>query len=113
MTNVLKVVEGMFTTSVRRLYPEFNGLKNTVQHSGGKFGDYKCTVALPISQVGDLIDYVCMNIDCDTFFRCSNLRAVPKHLVTLLLEYFPILSCQNISLKRYAVRVLIGILTVQ
>ena len=51
MTNVLCVVQGIFSSTVRKLYPEFNQLKNTIQHSGGKFGDYKCTVALPIAQV--------------------------------------------------------------
>lgn len=53
MTNVLSVVDGIFSSSVRVLYPEFNQLKNTLQHCGGKFGDYKCTVALPIAQVSD------------------------------------------------------------
>ena len=51
MTNVLSVVNGLFTRTVRTLYPEFTQLKNTVQNSA-KFGDYKCMVAMPLAQVG-------------------------------------------------------------
>ncbi len=52
MTNVLKVVNGVLSRTIRGLYPEYNQLKNAIQHSGGgKFGDYKCMVAMPIAQV--------------------------------------------------------------
>ena len=49
MPNVLRVVNGVFTSAIRGLYPEFTALKGTVQHS--KFGDYTCTAAMPIAQV--------------------------------------------------------------
>ena len=50
-TNVLLVVQQVFWRTIRNLYPEFNLPKNAVQYSGGKFGDYKCMAAMPISQV--------------------------------------------------------------
>ena len=51
MTNVLHIVNGLFTTAIRAAYPSFTQLKGTVQGSGGKFGDYKCMAAMPIAQV--------------------------------------------------------------
>ena len=51
MTNVLRVVEGLFTSTIRKLYPSFSQLKGTVQSSSGKFGDYKSNAAVQISQV--------------------------------------------------------------
>lgn len=51
MTNVLRVVEGLFTTTIRKLYPGLSQLKGSVQSSSGKFGDYKCNAAVQISQV--------------------------------------------------------------
>ena len=50
MTNVYSVVNGIFSATIRRLYPDFNKLKNTLQPEA-KFGDYKSTVALQIAQV--------------------------------------------------------------
>ena len=51
MTNVLNVVNSVFTTAIRSLYPGFT-TKGIVQgSSGGKFGDYKCIAAMSISQV--------------------------------------------------------------
>lgn len=52
MTSVLGVVNGIFTLAIRNLYPQFTQLKNTVQPSGGRFGDYKCLAAMPIAKVG-------------------------------------------------------------
>ncbi len=51
MTNVLSVVSGLFTQSIRNLYPEFTQLKSVLQYSGAKFGDYKCMAAMPIAKV--------------------------------------------------------------
>ena len=51
MTNVLSVINGVFTHAIRNLYPEFGQLKNVLQYSGAKFGDYKCMAAMPIAQV--------------------------------------------------------------
>ena len=55
MTNVLGVVSGLFATAIRSLYPGHTHLvKGVVQSSGpggSRFGDYKCTAAMPISQV--------------------------------------------------------------
>ena len=51
MTNVLSVINGVFTQAIRSLYPEFTQLKNTLQYSGAQFGDYKCMAAMPIAQV--------------------------------------------------------------
>ena len=50
MTNVRNVVHGIFSSTVRALYPEFIATKGIVQ--AGKFGDYSCNVAMLISQVG-------------------------------------------------------------
>ena len=51
MTNVLRVVNGIFTYAIRSLYPLCPELNSTVQYSGSKFGDYKCMAAMPIAQV--------------------------------------------------------------
>lgn len=51
MTNVLRVVEGLFTSTIRKLYPGLSQLKGSVQSSSGKFGDYKSNAAVQISQV--------------------------------------------------------------
>ena len=51
MTNVLRVVEGLFSSTIRKLYPSFSQLKGSVQSSSGKFGDYKSNAAVQISQV--------------------------------------------------------------
>ena len=57
MTNVLGVINGLFTTAIRGLYPGHTHLmKGVVQSSGpgGRFGDYKCIAAMSISQVCQL-----------------------------------------------------------
>ena len=49
MTNVLSVVNGLFTTALRTLHPEFEVPKSDVllKMGVGKFGDYRCnTMAL-------------------------------------------------------------------
>lgn len=51
MTNVLRIVNGVFTSAIRSVYPGCTELNATVQHSGSKFGDYKCMAAMPIAQV--------------------------------------------------------------
>ena len=54
MTNVLSVINGLFTTAIRSLYPgHVHSLKGVVQFSGSgsRFGDYKCVAAMPISKV--------------------------------------------------------------
>lgn len=51
MTNILRVVNGVFTFAIRSLYPGISELKATTQYSGSKFGDYKCMAAMPIAQV--------------------------------------------------------------
>ena len=54
MTNVLSVINGLFTTAIRSLYPgHAHALKGVVQFSGSgsRFGDYKCVAAMPISKV--------------------------------------------------------------
>ena len=52
MTNVLSVINSLFTTALRTLHPEFKVPKSFVQlnMSGGKFGDYKCNT-LALAQV--------------------------------------------------------------
>ena len=51
MTNVLGVVNSLFSAAIRSVYPNYTSLKGVVQGSGGKFGDYKCVAAMSISQV--------------------------------------------------------------
>ena len=53
MTNVLQIINSVFSTAVKAAYPKFTLAKSTVQNSGsrGKFGDYKCMAAMPIAQV--------------------------------------------------------------
>ena len=53
MTNVLTVVNGLFATAIRSLYPSYTNLRAIVQASAasGKFGDYKCVAAMSIAQV--------------------------------------------------------------
>lgn len=53
MTNVLQIVNSIFSTAIKTAYPGFTSVKGTIQGSGpgGKFGDYKCMVAMPIAQV--------------------------------------------------------------
>ena len=51
MTNVLQIVNSVFSTAIKAAYPGFTPMKGTVQGSGGKFGDYKCLAAMPIAQV--------------------------------------------------------------
>lgn len=58
MTNVLRVVGGLFTTPIRSLYPGFSQFKGIVQGSGGKFGDYKCIAAMQIAQVIEALFYL-------------------------------------------------------
>ena len=59
MTNVLTVVNGLFATAVRSLYPSYANLRAIVQGSAtsGKFGDYKCVAAMSIAQVSPDLDY--------------------------------------------------------
>ena len=60
MTNVLGVVNGLFSTAIRSLYPGYTHLRGVVQGSGGgsKFGDYKCIAAMSISQVSLKVVYL-------------------------------------------------------
>lgn len=52
MTSVPAMLAGCFSSAVRAAFPGFKQLKGIVQaSSGGKFGDYKCNVAMAISQV--------------------------------------------------------------
>lgn len=51
MTNVLQIVNSVFSTAIKAAYPGFTLAKGTVQGSGGRFGDYKCMAAMPIAQV--------------------------------------------------------------
>lgn len=52
MTSVPAVLAGSFAAAVRAAFPGMKQLKALVQaSSGGKFGDYKCNVAMAISQV--------------------------------------------------------------
>ena len=53
MTNVLQIVQSVFSTAIKAAYPGFSPAKGIVQSSGsgGKFGDYKCMAAMPIAQV--------------------------------------------------------------
>ena len=55
MTNVLQIVNSVFSTAIKAAYPGFPLAKGTVQGSGqgsgGRFGDYKCMAAMPIAQV--------------------------------------------------------------
>ena len=50
-TNILRVVNGVFSHAIRSLYPGVPELKAAVQYSGSKFGDYKCMAAMPLAQV--------------------------------------------------------------
>ncbi len=50
MTSVLSVVNGLFSTAVRTLYPGYKLPKAFVQWNVGKFGDYKCNV-IALAQV--------------------------------------------------------------
>ncbi|KAL5460052.1 hypothetical protein EMCRGX_G033470 [Ephydatia muelleri] len=51
MTNVLAVMNSVFTTAVRSVYPAFTQTKALIQTTTDeKFGDYKCIAAMPISQ---------------------------------------------------------------
>ncbi len=50
MTNVLSVVNGLFSTAIRTLYPGYKLPKAFVQWDGAKFGDYKCNV-IALAQV--------------------------------------------------------------
>lgn len=68
MTNVLSVVNGVFTQTIRRLYPEFTQLTNSLQYSGAKFGDYKCMAAMPISQVWPCCILYCVKEVSNCFF---------------------------------------------
>lgn len=54
MTNVLSLINGLFTTAIRSLYPgHAHSLKGVIQFSGSgsRFGDYKCIAAMPLSKV--------------------------------------------------------------
>lgn len=56
MTNMKSVISAMFKTALRTAYPAHVINTTLVQHSGGeRFGDYKCTAAMPLSQVGGVI----------------------------------------------------------
>ena len=63
MTNVLGVLNGLFSTAIRGLYPScYKSLKGVVQGASGagsKFGDYKCIAAMSISQVSASINALC------------------------------------------------------
>ena len=50
MMNVLETVIAEFSAAIKAVYPDFIPLKSMFGH-GGKFGDYKCMAAMPISQV--------------------------------------------------------------
>lgn len=67
MTNILRVVNGVFTHAIRSLYPGVPELKATVQYSGSKFGDYKCMAAMPIAQV-----CTCKQLILSPRFLCEN-----------------------------------------
>lgn len=49
MTNVLSVISAVFSSAIRSVCPGV-ALKGLVQSSGGRFGDYKCMAAMPVSQ---------------------------------------------------------------
>lgn len=52
MTSVLSIVNALFRSAVRHAYPTFSLTKPIVQSSSSeRFGDYKCTVAMPIAQL--------------------------------------------------------------
>lgn len=57
MTNILGVVNGIFSSTIRSLYPEFTQLKQMLQHShsGSTPGDYTCMAAMPIAKVFHLL----------------------------------------------------------
>ena len=72
MTNVLTVINGLFSTAIRSLYPGYANLKAIVQPSAlsGKFGDYKCVAAMSIAQVSlDLEQFSGQLIVHDVPFR--------------------------------------------
>ncbi len=50
MTSILSIVNGLFSTAVRTVYPGQKLPKAFVQWNGGKFGDYKCNV-IALAQV--------------------------------------------------------------
>ena len=85
MTNVCGVVSGLFQTAVRSLYPAYQPLKSGVQQSG-RFGDYQCTMAMPISKVA-LLNCVCSQV----IIRCTDCRCLEdKVLIWHLVMWQPI-----------------------
>ena len=77
MTNVLAIMNSVFTTAIRSVYPAFTQTKALIQPtSDDKFGDYKCIAAMPISQVHVCcvhVLYVCVFV-CVTCVVCPFVR---------------------------------------
>ena len=121
MTNVLRVVEGLFSSTIRKLYPSFSQLKGSVQSSSGKFGDYKSNAAVQISQVTlahqlmqskektQIITFIgaimcitfCTTLVCE---MCSIVLVVPRHSCTHMKAWNKTIPSLIACLYRYRLR---------
>ena len=96
MTNVLRVVNGIFTYAIRSLYPLCPELNSTVQYSGSKFGDYKCMAAMPIAQVRFDVDLPELIFVCTKLLKSRGCvkppREVAQEIVSNLKFYEPFID---------------------
>ena len=91
MTSVLSVVNALFRSAVHQAYPTFSLTKPIVQSSSGeRFGDYKCTVAMPIAQVYNnslLLKYTMSIIT--QLLKQSGESSTPRDIASKIIVHLP------------------------
>ena len=88
MTNVLSVISAVFSSAIRSVCPGV-ALKGLVQSSGGRFGDYKCMAAMPVSQVCVCVCVYRAPLSCDCgavqFLKSKGENVPPKDVAARII----------------------------